>query len=141
MKIEQDQATAIAMDSAIPLPAGMMRDMAAYDGGKYAALAFTPEEANRIAALLRAACKFEVKTEQIGDSCYGPRGWRVELWSTNRSAGNRNLFLVPLETEINEKRAKQIAKEAKDKFSGRDNEALHRQAVPRGVQSLGRRRP
>ncbi len=121
----------IAKDRSIPLPPGMMRDKDTFDGGEYASLAYTPEEAKRIADLFREIGGFEVKATGIGSGDYGPQGYEVKLWSTNRAAGNRNLFGVPLEVGIDLKRAKQIAKEAKAKFSGRDKESFHRQAVER----------
>ncbi len=111
------------------IPAGMMRDMAEYDGGKYASLAYTPEEANRIASIFREIGGFEVRAEMIGSPDYGPRGYTVSLWATNRAAGNRNLFAVPLESGIDLKRAKQLAKEALKAKSGKDKAAFRRQEI------------
>jgi|SRR5580692_5350132 hypothetical protein len=113
------------------IPAGMMMDMADYDGGRFAKLAYTPAEAKRIADLFREMGGFRVEEKQMGDSCYGPRGYDVMLWAVNRAAGNTNLFCVPLEAGIDLKRAKAIAKDAKAKFSGRDNAAFRRMAAER----------
>ncbi len=65
----------------------------------------------------------------IGSSDYGPRGYMVELWGANKRAGNRHLFVVPLEASIDAKRAKALAKEAKHQFGARDKESFVRAAA------------
>lgn len=93
----------------------------------------TIKAAQKPADLFKAQIKVEVSGIGVGmGPDGGPTSWRVELRQTGAaSTGNNNLFAVPLDEEIDEKRAAKLLKQAKDQFAGRNQAAAARRATER----------
>ena len=110
-----------------PLPSGHMIDMKGVEGGKYETVAYTKEEATRVADIIRKNCPYKVSVKMIGSEDYGPRGREIHISSVNQKSGNSHLFIVPVEAGIDEKRAKQLISKAKSEWKARDSEAFKNQ--------------
>ncbi len=86
----------------------------------------THESAVATAAMFSSIGGFTVELEEFG---WDSGCWRVNLWSVNAKAGNRNLFRVDYVPTPEE--AVLLAKQAKGQAKKRDTESLARIAAER----------
>lgn len=88
----------------------------------------TEEQANAMATAIRDTNKIsDVRVEQHGGEFAVPTNpWKVELWSVNAAAGNRNLYVI---RDYDLSAVESHIRAAKGKATARDKAAFFRHAV------------
>ena len=72
-----------------------------------------------------------VEVEQLGGEFADPANpWKINLWSVNARAGNRNLTVIGT-APANTAEAKRLSRQAQGKATARDLAAFARQAADR----------
>lgn len=94
-------------------------------------MTMTREQATEVATMFREIGGFT--SVGINEFGFDSGVYRVELWSVNARAGNRNLEVV--KDVVSAKEAKLIAKKAKGKATDRDRASLDRMAAERQINA------